>query len=373
MGRRRGVFGSVYQRGLTWYIRYRSGANGVRGDSRIAVGPCTCPDPNKAHDCPVRAVAYATLARAQLNIMRDQHLGIQTVGKITLTDWIPKYAPHLRSRVKNRPDLVLGQLRRAAEHFGGRFLSEIGRADVEDFLLAIEAAGASPATQNRYLAALSPCFEAAVQRQYAISNPCSKVRRGREGKKAIPWVNPEELARIILATPAKYRAAVTVAAETGLRRGELVKLTARDVDLDRRVLLVRKGKNGDSREVDLTPAAVDALRGAPRSGPLFPGVTEGGLSKGFPKWAAAAEVPGLTLHGLRHVYCSHLAQAGVPLETVARLAGHKSISTTHRYSQYAPGTAAKSATAALAAARREKGSGKAQPSSGRRSRKSSAS
>lgn len=43
-----------------------------------------------------------------------------------------------------------------------------------------------------------------------------------------------------------------------------------------------------------------------------------------------------TLHDLRHTYCSWLAQAGVPLVEIGRLAGHASTATTQRYAHLAP-------------------------------------
>ena len=41
----------------------------------------------------------------------------------------------------------------------------------------------------------------------------------------------------------------------------------------------------------------------------------------------------VTLHVLRHSFCSHLVMAGVPLRDVQELAGHSSLATTQRYVQ----------------------------------------
>lgn len=42
-------------------------------------------------------------------------------------------------------------------------------------------------------------------------------------------------------------------------------------------------------------------------------------------------------HALRHSYASWLVQDGVPMREVQRLLGHTSITTTERYSHWAPG------------------------------------
>ncbi|WP_424769358.1 tyrosine-type recombinase/integrase [Paenibacillus sp. sgz302251] len=36
-------------------------------------------------------------------------------------------------------------------------------------------------------------------------------------------------------------------------------------------------------------------------------------------------------HSLRHTFCKNLINSGVPIQNVARLAGHESIQTTQRY------------------------------------------
>ena len=52
---------------------------------------------------------------------------------------------------------------------------------------------------------------------------------------------------------------------------------------------------------------------------------------------AGVEVTG-SLHILRHTFCSRLAMAGVPTQTIKALAGHASITTTERYMHLAPGS-----------------------------------
>lgn len=49
-----------------------------------------------------------------------------------------------------------------------------------------------------------------------------------------------------------------------------------------------------------------------------------------------AGITDLRWHDLRHTYCSRLAMAGVPIRTIQRLAGHKTITITERYSHLSP-------------------------------------
>ena len=52
--------------------------------------------------------------------------------------------------------------------------------------------------------------------------------------------------------------------------------------------------------------------------------------------ATQAQLPGVSLHTLRHTFISRLVQAGRPLPEVAALAGHREIKMTLRYAHLAP-------------------------------------
>jgi len=52
--------------------------------------------------------------------------------------------------------------------------------------------------------------------------------------------------------------------------------------------------------------------------------------------AKQAQLPGVSLHTLRHTFISRLVQAGRPLPEVAALAGHRDIKMTLRYAHLAP-------------------------------------
>ena len=52
--------------------------------------------------------------------------------------------------------------------------------------------------------------------------------------------------------------------------------------------------------------------------------------------AGQAQLPGVSLHTLRHTFISRLVQAGRPLPEIAALAGHRTITMTLRYAHLAP-------------------------------------
>ena len=62
----------------------------------------------------------------------------------------------------------------------------------------------------------------------------------------------------------------------------------------------------------------------------------GAIEARFRRLRMRAGFPTMRLHDLRHSFCSRLAQAGVPLPTIAALAGHESVATTMRYASHIP-------------------------------------
>lgn len=118
-----------------------------------------------------------------------------------------------------------------------------------------------------------------------------------------------------------------------------------DVDLSRRILTVRKTKNGDpTRHVPLNAIALEAFHDLRRrgkgKGPVF-GDTESVYIKNTREWFVpcakkAGLEDGYTWHCNRHSFGSRLTMAGVDLRTVAQLMGHRNIQMTMRYSHLAP-------------------------------------
>jgi site-specific recombinase XerD len=136
---------------------------------------------------------------------------------------------------------------------------------------------------------------------------------------------------------------------TGLRRGELSRLTVTVFDRNEGTLRIDGRKTGQERCVPLPEMVVNCLEaylplrhnqleqvgcvhetallvsryGRPLSGSA--------ISNGVHDIATAAQVPVHSLHQFRHSCASDLLEAGVHLAEVQRILGHAVISTTVRY------------------------------------------
>ena len=88
----------------------------------------------------------------------------------------------------------------------------------------------------------------------------------------------EEVSALLAAAPGpglKYRAALSIGYGAGLRASEVRNLKVRDIDSDRMLIHVERGKGGKDRDVMLSPSLLDLLRDywreARPQGWLFPG------------------------------------------------------------------------------------------------------
>ena len=191
----------------------------------------------------------------------------------------------------------------------------------------------SPATVNRFLSALSHVFTVA-QNDWEVcdDNPCKRVRKYKESRGRTRYLDDTERARLLAeckkSEQEELYPLVVLALSTGMRRGELMALNWRSVDMERRAVHILDSKNGSARTVPLTEAAYDCLLSIwEGSGPVF-------HSKMRSAWEQALVRAGLDdfrFHDLRHTCASYMSQAGVDARTIAEVLGHKTLQMAMKY------------------------------------------
>ncbi len=119
---------------------------------------------------------------------------------------------------------------------------------------------------------------------------------------------------------------IILSMNTGMRRGEVFKLTWQNVSFDRRQLTVsgQTSKSGKIRHIPLNTEALETLekwkRQNSNSAPFVfsnkDGMPFDNVKKGWAKILKTAEIEGFRWHDLRHHFASRLVMAGVNLNTV---------------------------------------------------------
>lgn len=258
--------------------------------------------------------------------------------RITLAEALVRYrdeiTPRKRGAARER-QRIAWWLR---HDLAGRVLGAIRQHDVASARNAMAAGGLGANSVRLYLALLSHLFTAARTEWglEGLANPVQAVAKpSTTGTERDRRLVGDEEARLLAAAGAAawwVRPCIVLAIETAMRRGELAALRWEWVDLQACTARLPTAKNGAARTVPLSPAALAELLAMPRNiGGLVLGVKPGQVSHQFTDVAKAAGLVDLHFHDLRHEATSRLFEAGLALQEVAAITGHKTWSQLRRY------------------------------------------
>ncbi len=241
----------------------------------------------------------------------------------------------------------------------GRFATWLGRSphiataeDLRRFQIEQQDAGVPVPTMNSIVAALRFFFTHTLDRP----DLARKLVRTAHARKIPVVLTLEEMKRLLDATTClKHQAALSVAYGAGLRVAEVSALKVSDVDSERMLLRIERGKGGRYRNAMLPEGLLPLLRDWWRAGRqqgvlhadgwLFPGrnatvpISTRQLYRVVVEAAAAADIAKrVGPHTLRHSFATHLLEDGVDIRVIQALLGHAKLNTTAFYTQVATRT-----------------------------------
>ena len=289
-------------------------------------------------------------------------------------------------RLKEKEQITCRQMdnyRRAVDLWkdalDGYEIGQVRADDIERVLIALADQGLSQRTINLYRSTIRQIMRRAVGRVIP-TNPEEQVQLAAVGKKEEQRrALTEEEQRWIWDTPHRAQPVAVIMMLSGLRRGELAALTWNDVDLKERTITVNKVIEYDSngvpnlrhvtkstagmRTVDIPQRLADYMATLPKDNLLVIHSVRGGVmtesawaklwrsymrelnikygtrtpadlermesSKPGPK-VFDMTIPNITMHWLRHTFCTLLYLAGVDVVQACAQMGHADVSTTLR-------------------------------------------
>lgn len=318
---------TIYERNGRWYLNWREDGT----QYRRSLGPI---ERRQAEG--LRAEKEAEL-RGLITVTR----GV-TVAEV-LTEYMEWYA-------EARP----GTHRQATSGLR-RFREEFDRFGAEDLNPAlVESWAAKQARKGQAEKALKlarAAFNRALKHRRIARSPMLGVAIPKPvTSRAPPYYTPAQMRTL---AKAPHGPLWVFLANTGLRRGEIVK--ARRADIRDGNIYVEsdiagRTKNLRWRAVPLSAAAKSALKALGKD--RLVDAEADTVTHWSIKEAKAAGLRG-SVHWLRHTFCTSLVQSGASLHSVMELAGHSSVAVTEKYAHHAPGHG-KDAVAKLAAWSRRK-------------------
>ena len=206
--------------------------------------------------------------------------------------------------------------------------------------------GNMPATANRTLATLKHMFTKAVEWEMVEEEVLKKVRKAKlleENNRRLRFLSKEECQALINACDKHLKPIVITALNTGMRKSEILNLTWEKVNLEKGFIFLDITKNGEKRAVPINQTLRACLKALPRrldDKYLFYDVATGkayqDVKKSFTSALRRAKILDFKFHDLRHTFASHLAMAGIDINTIRVLLGHKTMTMTLRYAHLSP-------------------------------------
>ncbi len=205
----------------------------------------------------------------------------------------------------------------------------------------------SDATYNRMLSTVKGMFSRAYEFQYIQSNNIKDIKPLKINIKKIRYLSNAETERFFGAIDKlnniQAREIIKIAYFTGMRKNEILSLSADDIDLNTNQIVL-KSENTKSSKIRYIPMHKDVLEIVKtkknKSKYLF--ISEKtdtkyhNINKSWKKLMSVAQIENFRFHDLRHNFCSMLVMKGVPIYTVAQLAGHADVKTTQIYAHLSP-------------------------------------
>ncbi len=394
--------GHVHKRGRTWTVVFDLGEQ-----PRMRCANCgwkawgaslrsRCPDcggtveaPHERRQrskggFPTKAAAEDYLAQSIAEVVRGT---LVMPANTTIGEYLQQWLEIQRTQLE--PTTWINYRRRIARYFQPRLGNIPLQALRVQHLNALyaelkERGGAkgqplAVATVRRLHAVLHKALKDAARQDLVAYNVASKATLPKRDlhldhgveKRFRAW-NAKELRTFLkLVEGHPLEAAFLLAANTGMRRGELLGLTWEDVDLEGRSFYVRHAlacvekraylkatKTNRPRTISIDARTVAALRARRREQTAqrlaWPGpwgndwdlvftradgryVNPLQLTDAFRKTLATSDLPRIRLHDLRHTHATLMLQAGVPVKVVADRLGHADITMTlNTYSHVLP-------------------------------------
>lgn len=297
-----------------------------------------------------KRLAEAILGKVKVQIVEGKYFDKPREDAKTFSELMDRYLREHASRRMHYRRYV-NMVDNLKAFFGDPKLHHVTPKTIVAFKNKRYADGVTPATINRELAVLKKAFNLACREwEWTRDNPVCRVSMEREQNTRDRWLTEEEEQRLLAAAAPWIRELVIFAANTGMRRGEILSLTWNGVDFARRTVTVFRSKNGERRTVPVNQTVLEILTkryeerdgGRPaRDSLVFRSEADtpldgSNLRRAFNSALEAAKIENFHFHDLRHTFATRLVQAGVDLYKVQRLLGHKSPSMTQRYAHHFP-------------------------------------
>lgn len=292
------------------------------------------PDQSKTFKNHADAVAWARKVESEIAIRL--HTNQSAVNnKVPLKELLERYKSEVTSNKKHasaeayRVDFWL------RHSLANQPIASIRSADIAKWRDERIKLGRSPNTLRLELAVLSNLFTVASNEwgYEWLVNPTKKIKLPKLPSGRVRRLAQHDLEMILSNSESMLLSnIVTLAVETGMRRSEITSIQGKHINLVKRTLLIPVTKNGEAREIPLSPVAIKVFKNINYhdTDSVF-NITPHAITIAFGRACKRSKLLDTHFHDLRHEAISRFFERGLSIAEVATISGHKTWTMLRRY------------------------------------------
>ena len=320
----------LFKRDKVWWMRFTHNGKQVRRSTETT---------NKKQ-------AEKIHAKVITQIAEGKWFGTDEGEIRTFAELAEKYEAQELCKLKSR-QTISSHVKNLKEFFGPYPLNKINPALIDDFK-QMRKATVKPATINRQMNTFRRMLNLAKKRWLWLKEvPVVEMEPNADNMR-VRHLSFDEFLWFHECCKDWLKDLVYIAAWTGLRQGNILNLKRDQVSLVARTITIEGGsmKNGEHLAIPLAEPAYEVLKKALQivriDSPYVFCKSDGSryhsmaVSRAVNKATEKAGIEDFRFHDLRHCYATWSRQAGVDLDTLADLLGHKDTRMTRRYAHITP-------------------------------------
>lgn len=281
-----------------------------------------------------KATALAWIKKTESEIERELYLDISVAQRTSLNEVLTRFKDEVLP-TKKSGITDLSRIKFLQEHFGNQTLSDLKPYHIAQYRDS-RLKKVKPATVLKEIGLLSRVLNACTK-DWGIAlpsgNPVSQIRLPKSPHGRDRRLSKDEEQAVISAlhkTP-MVSTIVQIALETGMRRGEILGIESKHIDLQNRTLHIPKTKTDTPRTIPLSVRAVELISGyLTEKGPIF-SIAAYSVTQAFRRACRRIGLTNIRFHDLRHEATTRFFEIGLNPVEVATITGHRDTRMLMRY------------------------------------------
>jgi len=263
-------------------------------------------------------------------------------AEMTFAEFFKKhYYPYCEGR-NVRPKTKLYIFNSLPDWFKKLKIKHIGLKEVEKLQSEVIKKQLKPSSVNKITGLIKHCFTKLEDWEIIPEAQLRAIRKAKNLRTTsrLRYLTDEEIERLLQACDSHIYPIVLTALHTGMRRGEILGLKWKNIDLKNGLILLETTKNGERREIPMSETMKALFKRLFTTRNLsseyvFTNPDTGkryiDIKRSFNSACMKAGIVDFNFHDLRHTFASQLVMKGVDIKTVQELLGHKTLNMTLRY------------------------------------------